>query len=370
MNDAITGEVKKFIGLDTHKETIAIAIAEAGRHEPYFVGTVGSDLGQLLKVLKKQGKPEELVVVYEAGPTGYVLVRQLCERGYMCEVVAPNKIPRRQGDRLKTDRRDALMLARLARSGDLVRVHVPDEADESMRDLSRSREDAVRARQKARQQLKALLLRHGISYDGTKSWTPAHERYLSTLKLPSPAQQIAFTEYWQAIQDGDKRVTRITDALREQSQTWRLMPLVSALMTMRGIDFTGALTLVAEIGDFKRFARAVEVMGFMGLVPSEYSTGETRRQGPITKNGNGHARRILVEAAWNYKSPARIGPTIQPRQEGQLKAVREIAWKAQLRLNKRYRQLKARGLHPNKVCVAVARELCGFVWDIARQVAI
>lgn len=239
MNEHITGEIKKFIGLDTHKDTTAVAVAEAGRDEPHFLGTVGSDLGQLLKALKKQGRPEEMVVVYEAGPTGYVLARQLCERGYMCEVVAPNKIPRRQGDRLKTDRRDSLMLARLARSGDLVRVHVPDDADEAMRDLSRSREDAVRARQKARQQLKALLLRHGISYAGPKSWTPAHERYLATLKLASPAQQIAFTEYWQAVHDGDERVTRITDALREHAETWRLMPLVRALMTMRGIDFTG-----------------------------------------------------------------------------------------------------------------------------------
>jgi transposase len=370
MNEVITAAIKKFIGLDVHKDTIAVAVAEAGRDEPHFLGTVGSDLGQVLKVLKRQGKSEDLLVVYEAGPTGYVLARLLRERGYTCEVIAPNKLPRRQGDRLKTDRRDALTLARLARSGDLVKVYVPDEADESIRDLSRAREDAVRARQKVRQQLKGLLLRHGHRYSGKKSWTPAHERYLASLKLPGPAQHIAFTEYRHAVREWDERVARLTDALREQAQTWRLKPLVSGLMTLRGIDFVAAVTLVAEIGDFKRFARAVEVMGFLGLIPSEYTSGDTRRQGGITKNGNGHARRILVEAAWNYRFPARISASLQARQEGQPQAVRDIAWKAQQRLAKRFRQLSSRGLQPNKICVAIARELCGFVWDIARQVAV
>lgn len=370
MTEGITAAVKKFIGLDVHKDTIAAAVADVGRDEPRFLGTVGSDLGQVLKILKKQGKPEELLVVYEAGPTGYVLARHLRERGYACEVIAPNKMPRRQGDRLKTDRRDALTLARLSRSGDLVNVHVPDAADESMRDLSRAREDAVRARQKARQQLKGLLLRHGFRYAGKKSWTAAHERYLASLKLPGPAQQIAFTEYRHAVREGDERVARLTDALRDQAETWRLKPLVHALMTLRGIDFIAAVTLVAEIGDFKRFARAVEVMGFLGLIPSEYSTGETRRQGGITKNGNGHARRVLVEAAWNYRHPANIGVELQKRQEGQPKAVRDIAWKAQQRLARRFRQLNSRGMQRNKICVAIARELSGFVWDIARQVTV
>jgi transposase len=364
----MTEGTTSFVGLDVHKDTTAVAVAEAGRDEPRFLGTVGPQLGELLKTLKKLGKPATVHVVYEAGPCGYVLVRQLRERGYPCEVIAPNKMPRSKADRIKTDRRDALTLARLARSGDLVPVHVPDECDEAIRDLSRSREDAVRARLKARQQLKALLLRHGHRYTGKTAWNAAHERYLAQMKFPNPAQHIAFTEYRKAAKDCDERVTRLTDALREQAEGWRLHPLVSAFMCLRGIDFVAATTLAAEIGDFSRFARATEAMGFVGLVPSEYTSGDRRSQGEITKTGNSHARRILVEAAWNYRFPARIGRELQKRQEGQPKEVCDIAWKAQLRLTKRFRRLESRRLQANKICVAVARELVGFAWDIARQV--
>jgi len=366
MNEPITS----FVGLDVHKDSTAIAEAEAGRETPGFVGTVGPDLGQLLKALKSLGKPETMLVVYEAGPCGYGLARQLRSRGYACEVVAASKIARRPGERIKTDRRDALTLARLARSGDLVKVMVPDERDEAMRDLSRAREDAVRARLKARQQLKALLLRHGHRYGGKSSWTIAHERYLATMSFAHPAQDIAFAEYRQAVREGHERVERLTEALRSQTQQWRLKGLVAALASLRGIDFVAAVTLAAEIGDFSRFAHPTELMGFLGLVPSEYSTGETRRQGDITKTGNTHARRVLVEAAWNYRFPARISRILQLRQEGQPKAVREIAWRAQLRLTHRYRRLGSRKLHPNKICVAIARELTGFIWDIARQVKV
>jgi transposase len=337
---------------------------------PRFIGTVGPDLEQLLKALRSLGKPETLLVVYEAGPCGYGLARQLRSRGYTCEVVAAGKIARRPGERIKTDRRDALTLARLARSGDLVTVVVPDERDEAMRDLSRAREDAVRARLKARQQLKALLLRHGHRYSGKSSWTLAHERYLGDVKFAHPAQHIAFTEYRQAVREGHDRVERLTQTLRTQTEQWRLKGLVAALSTLRGIDFVAAVTLAAEIGDFSRFAHPAELMGFLGLVPSEYSTGNTRHQGDITKTGNGHARRVLVEAAWNYRFPARLSRVLQSRQEGQPKAVREIAWRAQLRLSHRYRRLSSRKLHQNKICVAIARELAGFVWDVARQVTV
>lgn len=362
--------ITSFVGLDVHKESIAIAEAESGRETPRFIGTVGCDLQQLLKALTSLGKPETMLVVYEAGPCGYGLARQLRSRGYRCEVVAASKIARHPGERIKTDRRDALTLARLARSGDLVQVSVPDERDEALRDLSRAREDAVRARLKARQQLKALLLRHGHRYGGKSSWTLAHERYLAALSFAHPAQDIAFAEYRQAVREGHERVERLTQALRAQTEHWRLKPLVVALSSLRGIDFVAAVTLVAEIGDFSRFAHPTELMGFLGLVPSEFSTGGSRRQGEITKTGNGHARRVLVEAAWNYRFPARISPILQRRQEGQPKAVREIAWRAQLRLAHRYRRLSSRKLHVNKICVAVARELAGFVWDIARQVKV
>jgi transposase len=360
--------ISLFAGLDVHKDSTAIGAAEAGRETPRFIGTVGPELAELLKALKSLGKPETMLVVYEAGPCGYGLVRQLRLRGYNCEVIAASKIARRPGERIKTDRRDALTLARLARSGDLVKVMVPDERDEAMRDLSRAREDAVRARLKARQQLKALLLRHGHRYGGKSSWTLAHERYLAEVSFAHPAQDIAFAEYRQAVREGHERVERVTQALRNQSEHWRLKPLVAALSSLRGIDFVAAVTLAAEIGDFRRFAHPCELMGFLGLVPSEYSTGDTRRQGDITKTGNGHARRVLVEAAWNYRFPARISRILQIRQEGQPKAVREIAWRAQLRLAHRYRRLSSRKLHPNKICVAIARELAGFLWDIARQV--
>jgi transposase len=362
--------ITSFVGLDVHKDTIAIGTAEPGREAPRFVGTVGPDLAQLLKALKSLSKPETMLVVYEAGPCGYTLVRQLRSRGYHCEVVAASKIPRRPGERLKTDRRDALTLARLARSGDLVNVAVPDERDEAIRDLSRAREDAVAARLKGRQQLKALLLRHGHRYTGRSSWTAAHERYLARVKFAHPAQDIAFAEYRQVVKDGHERVERLSESLRAQTEHWRLKPVVEAFMSLRGVDFLAAVTLVAEIGDFRRFAHPRDVMAFLGLIPSEYTSGDTRHQGKITKTGNSHARRVLVEAAWNYRFPARLSRILQTRQEGQPKTIRQIAWKAQLRLAQRYRRLSSRKLHPNKICVAIARELAGFLWDIARNVKV
>jgi transposase len=322
----------------------------------------------LCKALDRLGKHEALQIVYEAGPCGYTLARELRAHGYACEVIAPAKIARRPADRIKTDRRDALLLARAARAGELVSVTIPDERDEALRDLSRAREDAVRARLKARQQLKALLLRHGRRYTGRSSWTQAHERYLASVSFTQPAQNIAFAECRGAVRDAHERVERLTESMRAQLEHWRMRPVVQALMSLRGIDLVAAMTLVAEIGDFTRFARPRELMGFLGLVPSEYTSGDTRRQGPITRTGNSHVRRMLVEAAWNYRFPARMSETLQRRQEGQPKAVRDIAWRAQLRLARRYRHLSARKLAHNKICVAIARELSAFVWDIARQV--
>ncbi len=364
MSKAITS----FVGLDMHSDSIAIGVAPRGREEPHFVGTVPPQLGALSKALGRLGEPQALQIVYEAGPCGYTLARQLRAHGYACEVIAPAKVPRRPGDRIKTDRRDALLLARAARAGDLVNVTIPDEPDEAIRDLCRAREDAVRARLKARQQLKAMLLRHGRRYTGRSSWTAAHELYLASVSFKHPAQDIAYAEYRSAVREGNERVENLTKAMSEQLEHWRMRPLVEALMTLRGIDMLAAMTLVAEIGDFMRFARPRELMGFLGLVPSEYTSGDKRQQGELTKTGNSHARRVLVEAAWNYRFPARMSQPLQRRQDGQPKAVRQIAWRAQLRLAKRYRHLSARKLPLNKTCVAIARELSGFIWDIARQV--
>ena len=366
MDEAITA----FVGLDAHAESTAIGVAEAGRTAPRFVGTVGPKFTELTKALAKLGGPSGLLVVYEAGPCGFALARELKRTGYPCELVAPSKVPRRAGDRVKTDRRDALTLAGLARAGELTFVSVPDERDEAMRDLSRARIDAVRARLKARQQLKALLLRHARRYSGKTSWNAAHERYLATISFDHRAQNIAFVEYRHAVSEAHARVERLSAALAQELAHWRMRPLVQALMTLRAVDQVVATTLVAELGELKRFAHPRELMSYLGLVPSEYTSGNKRRLGAITKTGNSHVRRVLIEAAWNYRFPPRITRPLQVRQEAQPANIRTIAWRAQLRLNHRYRQLTARGVHHNKICVAIARELAGFVWSIGQQVTI
>jgi transposase len=361
-------DIIAYVGLDVHKDSIAVAIAAPGRAPPRFLGTTGPRLVELLKALSSLGRAEQVLVAYEAGPCGYPLARELIARGYGCEVIAVAKTPRKPGERVKTDRRDALSLARYLRAGELTPVTIPDCRDEAIRDLSRAREDAVRARLKARQQLKALLLRHGHRYTGKTSWTAAHERYLGQISFGHAAQDIAYTEYRSAVREAHDRVERITDALREQLPSWRFAPIVAALMTLKGIELVTAVTLIAELGDLARFAHPKELMSYLGLVPSEYSTGESRTQGAITKTGNGHVRRVLIESAWSYRYPARMSRELVVRHEGQPQSVREVAWRAQLRLCSRYRRLAARGVHHNKICVAIARELAAFVWDVARQV--
>jgi len=363
MDNVITG----YVGLDVHVGSIAIAVAESGRAAPRFVGTTGPALAEVLKALSHLGRPDQLLLAYEAGPCGYTLARELAARGYHCQVIAVAKMPRKPGERVKTDRRDALTLARYLRGGDLTPVCIPDERDEAIRDLSRAREDAVVARLKARQQLKAMLLRHGLRYSGKTSWTAAHERYLATVSFAHPAQDLAYAEYRSAVRDAHDRVERITAALREQVAGWRWAAVVQALMSLRGIDFVAAVTLVAELGDLSRFAHPKQLMGYLGLVPSEYSTGESRVQGRITKTGNGHVRRVLVESAWTYRYPARMSRELVVRNQGQPKAIRDIAWRAQLRLCGRFRRFTARGVTQNKICVAVARELAAFVWNVARH---
>lgn len=362
--------ITSFVGLDIHKDSIAVAVAQAGREAPRFIGTTVAELASLCKTLRRNVESEHTVVVYEAGPCAYGWARHLRAHGWTCDIIAPSRIARSPAEqRLKTDRRDALMLARESRAGNLVSITMPDERDEAIRDLSRAREDVLRARMTARHQLKALLLRHGRAYQGRSSWTLAHERNLASIHFDHPAQTIAFTEYRHAVKDAHERLERITEALRVQSADWRMNPLVKALITLRGFDFIAAVTFVAEIGDLTRFPHPRSVMAYLGLVPSEYSSGQSRRQGSITKNGNIHARRILVESAWSYRHCAHVGRDLQIRQQGQPKVLREISWNAQLRLTQRYRKLRmGRGMHQNKVCIALARELAGFIWDIARHV--
>lgn len=363
MDDDIT----VFVGLDVHKDSIAVAVAAAGRGVPRFVGTCGPKLVELIKALSHLGKPAETLLAYEAGPSGFALARQLLAAGWRCQVIAVSKVPVRPGVRIKTDRRDAVTLAGYLRAGELTAVAIPDAADEAIRDLSRAREDAVRARLKARQQINAMLLRHGQHYPGKTRWGPSHERYLSEIAWAHPAQQIAWAEYRSAIKDAHERVQRITAALREQAQLWRFGPVVNAIMCFKGIDFVAAVTLIAELGDLHRFEHPKQLMAYLGVVPSEHSSGESRARGSITKTGNAHARRVLVEAAWAYRNSARLSRPVAERNRAQPKAVREVAWRAQLRLCARYRRLAARGMHSNKVCVAVARELGAFIWEAARS---
>jgi transposase len=244
-------------------------------------------------------------------------------------------------------------------------VWIPDPADEAIRDLARAREDVVNARTQARQQLKGFLLRHDVRYAGKTSWSKTYYRWLATLNFGLSGAQTAFTEYWQAVTAADERVARLTGALANSIEGWRFEAVVNALQALRGIDVISAIGLVAEVGDIRRFAHPRQLMAYLGLVPSEHSSGERVARGSITKTGNTHARRLLVEAAWNYRFQPRIGRRAQQRAEDLPQAIRDVAWKGQLRLSGRFARLRARGVQINKVCVAVARELAGFVWAIA-----
>jgi len=327
--------------LDAHKESTSVAVCEATREPARFAGTIGPDMRVLLKLLAKAGDPAQVSVVYEAGPTGYGLYRELRQRGYRCEVVAPSLIPRRPGDRVKNDRRDCARLAELSRAGELKAIWVPDEAHEALRNLWRAREDAVNMRLKTRQQLKAFLLRQDRRYPGRTSWTKSHERWIAEQRFDHEADRIVLAEYQLAVDSAEQRVQRLTIALTEAVQGWRFEPVVAALRALRGIDTVSAIGLVCEIGDINRFASARQLMGYLGLVPSEHSSGNSVRRGSITKTGNAHARRLLTEAAWNYRFPARLSRDLRARSQALPEAVRAQAWKAQLRLCSRFARLSS-----------------------------
>jgi transposase len=361
-----------YIGMDVHKDTIAVAyVAQDHGAEVTFLGPIGTrqcDIDQLIR--KMQSKATHLVFVDEAGPCGYWLYRSLTKKGYDCWVVAPSLIPKKAGDRVKTDRRDAVHLARLARSGALTAVYVPTVEDEAMRDLSRARADTLSDLKAAKFRLKAFVRRHDIRSTGPAHWTPAHLRWLSEVVCATPAQQIVFQECVRAVNEHTERLQRLEQELQEQVKTWRLQPVVEALEGLRGVQFTVAVTLVAELGDLTRFEKPRPVMKYLGLSPSEYSSGERRRPGSITKAGNAHARRARVEGAWAYRYPAKVSRHWQLRLEHQPKPIQDSRWKAQVRLCNRFRRLMARGKHANHVVVAIARELRGFMWAMAHQVPV
>jgi transposase len=359
-----------YVGLDVHKDSIAVAyVVQDHGAEVVSLGNIGTrqcDIDHLIRRLRS--KSPHLVFVYEAGPCGYWLYRYLTHKGHVCWVVAPSLIPKKPGDRVKTNRRDAIKLARLMRSGDLTPVYVPTVDDEAIRDLCRAREDAIRDLKTAKFRLKAFLLRQDIRYTGRATWGPAHLRWLSEVVCPTPAQQIVFQEYVRAVTEHTERLERLGQELTDQVRTWRLRPVVDALQALRGVQFTVAVTAVAELGDLTRFDNPRQLMSYLGLTPSEYSTGDRRRQGGITKAGNTHARRALVEGAWAYRYPAKVSRHLQLRLEKVPKPIQDLSWKAQVRLCKRYRQLSARGKNANQVVVAIARELSAFMWAIAQEV--
>jgi len=360
-----------FIGFDTAKKKHAVAIADVGREgEIRYLGEIDSSPLTIERMIRKlAGRYEKLHFCYEAGPTGYGLYRQVRGLGHDCTVVAPSLIPKKSGERIKTNRRDAVTLARLFRAGELTSVWVPDTVHEAVRDLVRARETASQDLRRKRQQLLSFLLRHGRIFSGRQHWSRAHLRWLAQQKFDHPAQQIVFQDAVDAIDDAAARLRRLDEQVAAIVPSWSMAPVVEAYQAMRGVSFVVAVTFVAEIGDLRRFDNPRQLMAFLGLVPSERSTGERVRRAGLTLAGNKRARRVLIEGAWSYRYPARVSQTLQARLEGLPKAVREIAWKAQIRLCARYRRLNATGKKLPVVIAAIAREMAAFLWAIARHVA-
>jgi transposase len=364
---------KVYIGLDAHKASIVIGLAVTAGGEPQLYGKAPADLNGFLRVLRRilkaQGlEKEEVRLCYEAGPGGFVLARRLQELGFDVMVVAPSLTPTRAGDRVKTDRRDACKLAGLFRAGELTAVHIPDGADEVIRDVCRARTDAVDQQTRCRQQLGAFLLRNGYNYTGLSHWTEGHMRYLRELVLPDPAQKLVLEEYLQRIDTAVDQVGRIEVQMDRLLENWTRRPFVLALQGLRGFQLVASMIVSSEMGGLGRFAHPRQIMAYLGLVPGEYSSGGRRRQGAITKCGNSHVRWILVEVAHHYAHPPKVSKELSRRQEGLSREVRELSWRAQNRLHRRFRRLQKRGLHYNKIIIAIARELAAFIWELARVV--
>ena len=366
------GEKLRFLGLDVHAETIAIAVAEPNG-EVRSLGTIANREDSVRKFIKKLGPAEQLRACYEAGPTGFVLYWQLTELGVDCAVIAPTLVPKKPGDRVKTDRRDALKLARCHRNGDLAAVWVPDEASEALRDLVRQREAAKQDQLRARHRLTKFLLRTGQRPPlGLKAWTERYMRWLAQVRYRQPAQEVTRLDCMNEFEHMSTRVKRLEQAIVEivQQAPESMQELIRGLQALRGIAHISAVTIASELGSniSSRFETARNLMGYSGAFPSEDSSGKRIRKGAITKCGNAHLRRIVVESAWCYRHLPRVGQKLRKRHEGIPADILEIAWKAQNRLHKRYRKLTMAGKDLRKVTTAVARELLGFIWAIAIKI--
>ena len=359
-------EKVRFLGMDVHAETISVAVAEADG-EVRSLGTIANRAESIRKLIRKLGSVEQLRACYEAGPTGYVLYWQLSELGVECAVIAPTLAPVKAGDRVKTDRRDAERLARSHRAGDLTAVWVPDVASEALRDLVRAREAAKQDQLRARHRLAKFLLRQGQRpAAGVKAWTVAYMTWVRQLRFAQPAQDAVRLDYLHEVEHMSERIKRLEEAIREavEQAPPQMQAVVQGLQALRGIALISAVTIASEVGSVSRFRNARQLMSYSGTVPSENSSGKRVQRGGITKSGNAHLRRILGEAAWSYRRQPAVGPALRKRQEGVPEEIRQIAWKAQVRLSKRYARLAAAGKDQRKIVTAVGRELLGFVWAI------
>lgn len=363
-----------FIGLDTHKASTEVAYTDDSRgascHHYGKIKTTKPALVKLARQFQSKHPKATLHFVYEAGPCGYWVYRLLTSLGHCCYVVAPSLIAKKPGDRVKTDKRDAMMLAQRLKQCDLTPIYVPEPDDEAIRDLSRSRESAMQDLNDARYQFKAFLLRNNIRYKGPANWSLKHLRWLTELVLPHPCQQIVLQEHLQTILERQSRLERLDNELEHQVRHWRYYPVVKAIQALRGVRLRVAVGVIAELGDLTRFDHPRKLMAYLGLVPSEHSSGDRRRQGGITKCGNGRARRLLVEGAHSYRYSANVSTELQKRQEGLPKVIVDIAWQAQLRLCRRYARLMHRGKHRSVVVAAIAREMIAYIWAIAQEIVL
>lgn len=358
----------KYVGLDVSKEKIAVAVADEGRSKPRYIGMINYTVEAIRKLMKKLGDTTQIRVCYEAGPTGYGLYRLLKSMDIPCEVIAPSLVPNQPGNKIKTDKRDALKLASLYRAGELTPIYVPTEDDEALRDLVRAREDVKEDEQRAKHRLTKFLLRNEIREpQGVRRWTVRYWEWLETITFKRSASRIVYQEYVQQLKEYQNRLKVIEKEIEEQATEGAHAPMIQAFMTLRGVALITATSIVAEVGSFERFPTAPQFMAYNGLVPSESSSGVTRSLGEITKTGNRHLRKLLIEAAHSYRYQPAVKGNLKKRQQGQPASLLDISWKAQNRLHKNYYKLLSRSKEKGKVVTAVARELAGFIWAIAHE---